>query len=1250
MKQNHTSPAEPVPFRFTIVTLDNHLAHVVARAQTILRREMPGLSLSIHACADFDDPAALARCRADIEQADIVVGTMLFMDEHLKAVLPSLQKRREDCDAMVIAMSSGDAMKMTKIGAFRMDAPQTGPLALLKKLRGSSKGGSASSGEGQMKMLRRLPKLLRFIPGKAQDVRAYFLTLGYWLSGSEENVLRMVRFLVGRYASGARGALRGTTTGAAPEEYPETGVYHPSLPNRMGVKPEAIKGPANPRGTVGVLVLRSYVLANDTDHYDGVIAALEARGLRAVPVFASGLDARPAIERFLTKDGKPTIDALVSLTAFSLVGGPAYNDSAAAEEFLAKLDLPLISALPLEFQSLERWAESKIGITPVESTIMVAIPELDGSIMPMIFGGRSDGGGDACNGCSRHCRFEATGGPAVMRSCAERADMLAARVAKIVALRRSRHEERKLAIVLFNFPPNSGATGTAAYLSVFSSLYNTLQALQRDGYRVDLPESVEALRARLLGGNSTIYGTDANVYARIGVEDHVKREKYLGEIEGQWGAAPGRQLTDGRSLFVLGEQFGNVLVGLQPGFGYEGDPMRLLFERGFTPTHAFSAFYRFLREDFGAHAVLHFGTHGALEFMPGRQVGMGESDWPDRLIGDLPNYYLYAGNNPSEGAVAKRRSNATLISYTTPAIAHAGLYRGLADLKAMIERWRMTDPAIADVREDIAQALRDQAEALDLLGDPQLWEKDRYAAILTLAERLYETEQTLIPEGLHVVGEPMARTARFELLSAIAEAQTEASLPAAAIEALADGAGAKEAAVKASLVPSEAQQKLLASLASANAALARDTELPSILHALDGGFVRPAPGGDVLRNPAVLPSGRNIHGFDPFRLPSAFAIQDGAAQAERLLERAVADEGRLPETVAIVLWGTDNLKAEGAPMAQAMALMGTRPRFDNYGRVCGAELIPLAELGRPRIDVVATLSGIFRDLLPLQIRMLAEAALIASQADEPSEQNFVRKHTLAHQAALGCDLETASLRVFSNADGTYGANVNQLIDAGCWQEEGELADAFEARKGFAYGCNGKAQAQHRLLASALKDVDLAFQNLDSVELGVTTLDQYVDTLGGITRAVRRAKGAEIHVYVGDQTQGKAKIRSLGEQVALETRTRTLNPRWYEAMLHHGYEGVRQIEAQVTTTLGWSATTGEVAPWVYQKISETFVLDDAMRARLAALNPKAAVRMANWLMEAHERQYWRPDAATLDALRNASNDLEDRLEGVSTEAA
>jgi magnesium chelatase subunit H len=347
----------------------------------------------------------------------------------------------------------------------------------------------------------------------------------------------------------------------------------------------------------------------------------------------------------------------------------------------------------------------------------------------------------------------------------------------------------------------------------------------------------------------------------------------------------------------------------------------------------------------------------------------------------------------------------------------------------------------------------------------------------------------------------------------------------------------------------------------------------------------------------------------------------------------------------MVLWGTDNLKSEGAQIAQVLALIGARPRFDDYGRLAGAQLIPLAELGRPRIDVVVTMSGIFRDLLPLQTRMIAEATWLATIAEEDPAQNFVRKHSLAHQAQHGCDLETAALRVFSNAQGAYGANVNMMIDSGTWTDPAELAEMFEAKKGFAYGRSGEPVQHRALFESELAQVELTYQNLESVESGVTDLDHYVDGLGAMSTAVAKARGAAAPVYVVDATQGDTKVRSLREQIDLETRTRMLNPKWYEGMLKHGFEGVRHLELHVTNTMGWSATTGAVSPWVYQKISETFVLDEAMRARLSALNPKASARVADRLLEACERQLWTPDAETLAGLKAASNDLEDRLEGL-----
>ncbi|MBD0864154.1 MAG: magnesium chelatase subunit H [Rhodobacteraceae bacterium] len=1172
-------------YRVVIVTLDSHVAGPVRRAADNLALDYPGLSISIHAAAEWgESPGMFEAAEEAVRSADILIANLLFLEEHVTRILPAMQARRDACDAIIGVVADAAIVRLTKMGSLDMSAPDSGAMKLLKWLRGSSKP-SSNSGAKSMTMLRRLPRILKFIPGKAQDLRAWLLTMQYWLGGSDDNVEAMMRFLLNRYAS--HKGWHSTAEAAMPVVYPDVGLYHPDLPERITTDASRVPAPKAPVATVGLLMMRSYILSSDTAHYDAVVQAFEAKGIRVLPAFAGGLDGRPAIDAYFTGQ----IDALVSLTGFSLVGGPAYNDSDAAVGVLSNLDVPYVAAHPLEFQTLGQWAASASGLGPIETTMLIALPELDGATNPTVFAGRH--GDQGCPGCARHCRGLAEN--KAMAPCYERIEKLVARTKRLARLRRSQVADRRIGIVLFGFPPNAGAVGTAAYLSVFESLFNTLHRLRDEGYSVDVPDSVEALRIRVLQGNAAQFGQEASVAAHISADRIVAETPWLDEIEAQWGPAPGRIQSDGRGVFVLGARFGNVFVGVQPGFGYEGDPMRLLFEKGFAPTHAFSVFYHWLKTDFDADVLLHFGMHGALEFMPGKQAGPSGVDWPDRLIGDMPNVYLYAANNPSEAALAKRRSNAVTITHLTPPLSSAGLYKGLAELKDSLTRWR----AMGDgpERVDLEDLIAEQANAVDLGGTPpnQLW------------LQLLETEQALIPEGLHVVGAPLSNDARARYVSLITDADDK-----------------KRAHV--------------------DALLQQETELVAMMRALSGHYTPPVCGGDLIRNSDILPTGRNIHAFDPFRMPTEYACRDGARQAQLLLDT----HPTLPRSVALVLWGSDNIKSDGGPISQALALMGCTPRFDSFGRLAGADLIPLEVLGRPRIDVIMTLSGIFRDLLQLQTRMLAEAARKCAEANEPLEQNFIRAHSLAYADRMGVDLASAALRVFSNAEGAYGSNVNALVDSSAFGNEDELADAYQARKSFAYGTDGKAAANPALLKEVLADVELAYQNLESVELGITTVDHYFDTLGGISRAVKRARGREAAVYISDQTCGVGKVRTLKDQMALETRSRSLNPKFYEGLLKHGSEGVRQIEAHVTNTLGWSATTGQVDPWVYQRISETFVLDEEMQERLARLNPTASSRMANRLLEASDRSYWSPDDDTLAALQDAADALEDRLEGIAAE--
>lgn len=1166
-------------YHFVIVTLDRHAAGPAARIAPMLARDFPGLKLSIHAAAEWDtDPDALTAARADIATADLIVNCVLFLEDHIKAVLPDLIARRDTCDAMVGVVSDQEITQLTRMGDLDMSKPASGAMSLLKKLKPSKSSGK--SGAGQMKMLRRLPKILKLIPGKSQDLRAWFLCMQYWLGGSDANTEQMVRFLLSRYAH--RADWRGTHADD-PIVYPDVGLYHPDLPDLHMTTDLADLPASDATTTVGILLLRSYILSGDTAHYDYVIRQFEAHGMRVIAAFAGGLDGRPAIEAY----HMGRVDALVSLTGFSLVGGPAYNDNDAAIAVLSDLDLPYVAAQPLEFQTLDQWSTGGQGLSPIEATMLIALPEIDGATNPTVFAGRH--GTQGCTGCTHRC--PAASDVKAMAPCLERVDALVEKTHALATLRRKSNADKTVGIVLFGFPPNAGAVGTAAYLSVFESLHNTLHRMQAEGYDVTPPATVDALRDAVLNGNAQVHGQEANVAATVTADKIVTNTPWLDEIEATWGAAPGRVQSNGREVFILGAQFGKVMVGVQPTFGYEGDPMRLLFEKGFAPTHAFSAFYQYLKHDLKVDVLLHFGMHGALEFMPGKQNGLGGNDWPERLIGNMPNVYLYAANNPSEATLAKRRSNAVTITHLTPPLQNAGLYRGLADLKDSITKWR-SDPARDP---DLADLIATQAALVDLDATD----------IDALWLQLLETEGSLIPDGLHIVG----RTRDAENMLDLMEFAT------------------------------------VADRARAKSHLETDHELPALMTALNAQFIAPVPGGDVIRAPEILPTGRNIHAFDPFRMPTAFAMRDGALQADELLKT----HATLPRSVALVLWGSDNIKSNGGPIAQALALMGCVPRFDNHGRLCGANLVSLAELGRARVDVVMTLSGIFRDLLPLQTKLLADAAYQCAMADEPATMNPIRAHALAFADAQGVDMKTAALRVFSNAEGAYGSNVNQLVDSSAFDDENDLADAYQARKSFAYGPDGAASQQAALLQDTLANVDLAYQNLESVELGITSVDHYFDTLGGIASAVKRAKGgADLPIYIGDQTRGGAQVRTLTDQVALETRARSLNPKFYEPLLEHGHEGVRQIEAHITNTVGWSATTGKVDPWVYQKLSETFVLDDAMRQRLADLNPQASMRMANRLIEASDRDYWSPDPETFAALQNAAYAIEDQLEGIAAE--
>ncbi|HEX5734658.1 MAG TPA: cobaltochelatase subunit CobN [Blastocatellia bacterium] len=557
-----------------------------------------------------------------------------------------------------------------------------------------------------LKLVNRLPSILRFVPGtgRLKDVKNYLYLFCYFLQPTPKNVQSMLLYAIKNYGEKEFARLKID----APQSVPVAGIYHPDAPELFPTfdsykkwYERSQRGSLDCRETIGLLLMRPQVVSASRGHYDGLIRAIESEGLSVVPALSTFMDNRDACREFFIdptsaeEKGRPLsrVSQIVSLTGFSFVGGPAMNDAEASVEFLREIGVPYRSLVSLDVQTIENWGQSKTGLNPIQTAMQIAIPEIDGASEPFIFGGLSEQGDQP-------------------EPIEERCLRIARRIKRWNHLRVAPKDSIKLAFSVFCFPPNKGNIGTAADLDVFASLMETLIRLKAEGYDVTVPESAERLREILLKGNSEEFGQVANVAYRMGVAEYRELCPYVREIEREWGRAPGLLNSDGRDIFILGVELGNVFVGIQPTFGYEGDPMRLLAAESASPHHGFMGFYTYIEKIFRADAVVHVGTHGALEFMPGKQAGLSSRCWPDRLVGELPNIYIYSVNNPSEGTIAKRRSYAELVSYLTPPIEQAGLYKELSSLKELLSSYRRSTSETE--REYLFEAIEEKARELNL--------------------------------------------------------------------------------------------------------------------------------------------------------------------------------------------------------------------------------------------------------------------------------------------------------------------------------------------------------------------------------------------------------------------------------------------------------------------------------------------------------------------------------------------------------
>jgi len=1283
-----------------------------------------GIELCGYLIEELRDELNYADFQKDIAETDVFIGSLIFIEDLAQKVVDAVSPHRDRLKAAVVFPSMPEVMRLNKLGSFSMAQLGQSKSAIAGFMKKRKEAGGAGFQDAMLKLLNTLPTVLKYLPvEKAQDARSFMLSFQYWLGGTPDNLRNFLLMLADKYVFPASESDdRPDLAVADPEVFPDLGIWHPLAPqmfedlkeylnwtaSRPDLNEKARKGPV-----IGLVLQRSHIVTGDDAHYVATIQELEFRGARVIPIFCGGLDFSKPVNAFFydpLNSDQALVDSIVSLTGFALVGGPARQDHPKAVESLKKLNRPYMVALPLVFQTTQEWEKSDLGLHPVQVALQIAIPELDGAIEPIVLSGRDDATGKA-------------------HTLQDRVDAIAERAIRWSSLRLKPRAEKKLAITVFSFPPDKGNVGTAAYLNVFDSIHRVLQEMKAKGYDVqDMPRDAKALMEAVINDPEALQGSpELSIAHRMSVEEYERLTPYSERLEENWGKPPGNLNSDGQNLLIYGRHFGNIFVGVQPTFGYEGDPMRLLYSRSASPHHGFAAYYTYLEKVWGADAVLHFGTHGSLEFMPGKQMGMSETCYPDSLIGALPNLYYYAANNPSEATIAKRRGYASTISYLTPPAENAGLYKGLKELGELVGSYQQLRESGRGVQ--IVNAIVETARLCNLDKDVSLPDddssdltlEDRDAIVGAIYRQLMEIESRLLPCGLHTIGKPPTAEEAIATLVSIAALEREEeglrSLPGLLAESIGrkiediyrgndDGVledvelnrtitEVSRAAVGSMVrsltggdgrvnmrenfgwlldlisrfgfklpspwfracsaggftsIDNTALDTLFTYLRFCLQQICADMEMESLLRALDGEYVLPGPGGDPIRNPGVLPSGKNIHALDPQAIPTRAAVAAAKVVVDKLIERQRAEQGDWPETIACVLWGTDNIKTYGESLAQILWFIGVRPVPDSLGRVNKLELIPLEELGRPRIDVVVNCSGVFRDLFINQMALIDQGVKMAAESDEAIEQNFVRKHALEQAEKEGTTLRDAACRVFSNASGSYSSNVNLAVENSSWEEEGELQEMYLSRKTFAFNADnpGEMDQKRDVFESVMKTADVTFQNLDSAEISLTDVSHYFDS--DPTKLIQglRDDGKTPTSYIADTTTANAQVRSLSETIRLDSRTKLLNPKWYEGMLDSGYEGVREVAKRLNFTLGWSATSGSVDNFVYEEANETFINDPEMRKRLLELNPHSFRRIVGTLLEVSGRGYWETSDENIQQLQELYQEVEDRIEGVTSE--
>lgn len=1158
-------------------------------------------------------------------------------------------------------------------------------------------------------------------------------TLDYLQAGGATNLVSLLCYLSDHLLMTGFGH-------EAPVILPEHGIYHPDLPENATMEDwEKYKDGTLP--SIGITFYRAHYISGNTGFIDTLIRALEDKNLNVLPVFTASLKVNdpvsgwPIAFQFFRNGDRTLIDVLVNTVSFAMQDGNVSAD----ENILSKLNVPILQAIT-SGMGRGSWESSSRGLSPLDTAMNVAIPEFDGRIITVPISFKEKG-------------REAKGYEPVE----DRVERVAGIAARFARLRNLPNHSKKIAFIFTNSSSKASQIGNAVGLDAPASLMTILQAMQAEGYLInDLPESGTQLIHDLI--NRCSYDeTDLTAEQLINAVGRVPAAQYavwFNELPQvlqksmlkQWGDPPGETYVQNNHISFAGLEFGNVLVALQPPRGYGMDPDAIYHQPDLPPTHHYYAFYKWLRNDWRADAIVHVGKHGTLEWLPGKGIGLSENCFPDAFLADLPLFYPFIINDPGEGSQAKRRAHAVVVDHLTPAMTSADSYGELALLTQLVDEYYQVetlDPSKlpllqrqiwdlikqTNLDKDLSVMLkRDHGDHVHEWDDEMTPEgvpvsisemdgKDIAHLIEDIDGYLCELGAAQIRNGLHILGRAPEGSALTDMLQSLTRLSNIGvpGLPAEIaalfdfdINELLDKKGQRLAEVSTLFVNLAGRPVITAADALEvidelgnhllqllqknnfnNRAVKRvfiETfglnadevksggvievlnfictslmpnltqtydEISNLLHGLSGGYIPAGPSGAPTRGMAhILPTGRNFYSVDPRALPSQAAWQVGQQLAREVLERHLKETGFYPENAAISIWGTSAMRTQGDDVAEILALMGVKPVWQAESRrVVGLDLIPLTELKHPRIDVTTRISGFFRDAFPHLIDLIDEAVQMVIAANEPEEQNFVRKHYLKDLAELKTrDVsieeaeEKAAYRIFGSPPGSYGAGILPLIQERNWETDADFATAYVNWGGYAYGKNASGVDARNEFKQRLAVVEVALHNQDNREHDIFDSDDYLQFHGGMIASIRSLTGKQPKGYFGDtQNPERAAVRNLKEEVLRVFRSRVVNPKWLDSIKKHGYKGGLELTTTVDYIFGYDATAQVVDDWMYQQIAETYALDRDMQQFFEKNNPWALHTITERLLEAAQREMWDAPAETLHALQELYLQSETMLE-------